>query len=154
VATYVENIRECHGRLMTFNEMFPIAVAENEGTTQSEIFDLLVKDPDAIWDDATKTVRNSCAPDDDACGPVSPRLVPIALFDADLFQLMRATDDWSACPGNAPCVKAVNYAGFFIEDVTSGGVSGRWARYPGMISEDYPSVVQTASFLPTVTLVR
>jgi hypothetical protein len=135
--------------LTTWDRSFPIDTSAALWETLAGAVDRLNADPGAIWNDATNAIEGSCAPD---CAPISPRLVALALFDVDVFQYMRATDSW--CPGNQPCIKAVNFIGFFIESPTAAGVTGRVARYPGLSSEDYPSVAPESSFLPAITLVR
>jgi len=147
--TYAENIAGCNGRLARFGQFVPTGTAAMATETAAAVNALIALDPSASWNFATKTVQNSCAPE---CAPVSPRLVALAVFDVDLYQLMRATNNW--CPGGQRCVRVVNIAGFFVQMVIGNGIVGYVARYPGIISADYPSVISTASFLPTVTLVR
>ena len=57
------------------------------------------QDPLATWDAFVNRVANSCAP---GCGPVSPRLIPVVLFNPDEFQHGRITNIWPGCPGGAP----------------------------------------------------
>jgi hypothetical protein len=148
-STYAENIAGCNGSLARFGQSFPTGTTARAAETAAAATALIALDPGASWDLVTNTVQGSCAP---GCAPVSPRLVALALFDVDLYQLMRATDNW--CPGNQRCVRVVNLVGFFIDLVGGNSIIGNIARYPGVISADYPSVIPTASFLPTVTLVR
>ena len=147
--TYTENIAGCNGHLSRFGQDFATGTTAMAAETAAAAAALVDLDPTAEWDFATNTVINSCAP---ACAPISPRLVSLALFDVDRYQLMRATNAW--CPGIGRCVRVVNMVGFFVNNVVGNGIIGFIARYPGIISADYPTVTQTASFLPTVTLVR
>jgi hypothetical protein len=148
-STYAENIAGCNGNLARFGQVFRTGTTAMAAETFAAAAALIPLDPDAEWDFATNTVINSCAPE---CAPVSPRLVAIAVFDVDLYQFMRATNGW--CSGSERCVTVVNVIGFFIQNVVGNGIIGSVARYPGIVSADHPSVISTASFLPTVTLVR
>lgn len=122
------------------------------GSTTNAFNDLIALDPGASWDAATNSIQGSCAP---ACAPISPRLVLIALFDVDLYQLMRATNNWGACPGGNRCVRVSNLAGFFMDRVEGGGnLVGYIARHPGLVSPLAPTLTDTSSFLPAITLVR
>jgi hypothetical protein len=148
-STYADNMAGCNDRFTTFGEFIPTGTTAMTAETAAGAAALVALDPGASWHSATNTVEGSCAPE---CAPVSPRLVALAVFDVDRYQFMRATNDW--CPGDVRCVQVVNVVGFFIQFVTPNGIFGQLARYPGMISADYPSITSEASFLPTVTLVR
>ena len=69
------------------------------------------------WNEGYNRIDNSCAP---ACAPISPRLIPIALFDPDRFQLRSRSSppDWTradvGCPTNSPCITVTNIVGFFV----------------------------------------
>ena len=150
--TYEENIAGCNGRLAGFGEDFLLGTSEMGATTTAGVNDLIALDPGASWDAGTNNVQGSCAP---GCAPISPRLVALALFDVDRYQLMRATDDWTGCPDNTPCVRVTNILGFFLDQVNGGGgVDGYIARYPGLLSLDNPTLSATSSFLPAISLVR
>jgi hypothetical protein len=112
-----------------------------------ELFD---SDPCAVWNVATSNVGGSCAP---GGALISPRLVALAVFDVDAYQLMRATGNWP-CISGGRCVTVVNIVGFFIESVAGGVITGRVARYPGLVWPDNPTVPLLSSFLPAITLVR
>jgi Putative Flp pilus-assembly TadE/G-like len=148
--SYDENISGCNSHLSLFAEQFPTGSSSLLGATASGFADLIAADSLATWDPGTNSVQNSCAPG--PCGAISPRLVPIVLFDVDQYQLMRATDNW--CPGNIRCVKVANIVGFFIESASGIGAVGYVARYPGLVSPGNPSLSAASSFLPAVTLVR
>jgi hypothetical protein len=146
--SYAANIDGCNERLSTWGRSYPIDPTATLSATLLSASALLDADDDASWNATTQMIEDSCAPD---CAPISPRLVPLALFDVRVFQLMRATDTW--CPGG-PCIQAVNLVGFFIEEVTGTELRGRLAQYPGLRSADYPPLVANSSFLPAITLLR
>jgi hypothetical protein len=53
------------------------------------------------------------------------------------------------------CVKVVNIIGFFLEGTGGPGVvTGRIARYPGLVSLDSPLISEASSIIPAITLVR
>lgn len=111
--------------------------------------DLVSLDPGAHWNPATNTIDDTCAP---VCAPISPRLVAIALYDVDLFQLRHAMNDWSACPvPGTPCVSIVNIVGFFIADAIPHGF---FTSYPGVVPTDPPKLMAQSSFLKAIALVR
>lgn len=150
-ATYGENIASCNGRPVVIGQVLPTSAQATAPTTAG--FDALIaQDPGASWNTTERTVQGSCAP---ACAPVSPRMVAIALYDIDLFQYRRATNDWSACPAGGRCVDIVNVVGFFVDRVeASGDVVGYLGNYPGLVSRATPALVAQSSFLKAMTLVR
>ena len=119
--------------------------------------------PPLTWNASQSRVDNSCAP---GCAPISPRMIPVALFDPQRFQLGRALSppDWTrpdvGCPTNSPCITVTNIAGFFIHCVSSrpcdgsGTPHGHFLRYPGMIVATAPTFVDDASWLVTTHLIR
>jgi Flp pilus assembly protein TadG len=133
---------------------------------------LIEQDPGASFNTSTKTIQGSCAP---TCAPVSPRIVPIAVWDIDEFQWRRATSSWGtevytdangtahslpggSCPGTgAQCVRVVNILGFFIDHTTNGNpktVVGYLTTIPGSLSAGTSGVATAASFLKVIQLVR
>ncbi len=149
--TFEQNISGCNGGLATVGQQFSTGAFGDVAATVDGFAELLAADPDADWDPFTQAIEGSCAP---GCAPLSPRLVALAVFDVNAYQLARATADWTACTGGAPCVNIVNIVGFFIDDIVVGDAVGYVTRYPGLVSPDAPSVTEVSSFLPTVTLVR
>jgi hypothetical protein len=151
------NLDPCNGQEIAVGEQIPISGVSPTGAD----FEVLVgQDPSASWNAATRRIDGSCAP---VCAKISPRLVPIAVFDVELFQFRQASTDpnkWNMClarrpcqpcPGGAPCVSIVNIVGFFIFD---GAPSGYLTSYPGVIPRDAPVLTAQSSFLKATTLVR
>jgi hypothetical protein len=153
------NIATCVGHPVHIGDYLP---TENVGTgpIKSGTNDLIAKDPNATWNSTTKTVQNSCAPSSNCPNvtgyvAVSPRIVPIALFDIEDFQHRSLANDQSPCPTGGQCVKVVNILGFFVSTVDNGGnVTGYLMTIPGDSDSGVPSVAESASFLRTVRLVR
>ena len=152
VNDYAQNIASCNGQSVAVGDLVPLSVAATAAMTDTGMSNLIASDPGATWNAGLKHIDGSCAP---ACAAVSPRLVAIALYDVDQYQLNLATGDWSACPGGTPCVRIVNMLGFFL-DATVGvaAVSGYLTAYPGLVSTTAPTVSTQSSFLKAVTLVR
>jgi hypothetical protein len=153
------NISTCVGHPVHIGDYLP---TENVGTgpIKSGANDLIAKDPNATWNSTTKTVQNSCAPGRNCPNvtgfvAVSPRIVPLALFDIEDFQHRSLANDTSPCPTNSACVKVVNILGFFVNAVDNGGnVTGYLMAMAGDSESGVPSVAASASFLATVRLVR
>jgi hypothetical protein len=150
-STYLEDIAACNGQLVALREQMPLAPAPAAGSTYAALQALLAQDPGATWNFATHTIGNSCAPE---CAAVSPRLIAVALFDPDQFQLRRATADWSGCPTAGPCVTIANIAAVFIHRLSGGSGHGHLVRYPGLSITTAPTFVDQGSWLVTTTLIR
>ncbi len=124
------------------------------------VADLMAKDAGASWDLANKRITGSCVP---ACAPISPRIVPITVFDIDEFQWRREGGDWTSpwktypanpCPTGGRCIRVVNILGFFVDHMSGGDVIGYLTSYPGEFVTGVPSVGGGAAFLMNIQLVR
>jgi len=150
--TYEENIAGCNGQPVALHASVPLRGGPPGTTTRTALQALFAQDSGATWNSVDQRVENSCAP---GCAPVSPRLIAIALFDPDRYQLARATGDWSACPGGTPCIRVSNIIGFFIHLLNGGsGGHGHFVRYAGMSVTDAPTFVDDGSWLVTTNLIR
>lgn len=129
----------------------PLAAPPVPGTTYTALAALMAQDPGATWDFTTHTIGNSCAP---GCAPVSPRLIAVALFDPDEYQWRRATNDWSGCAPEVPCITIANIAAVFIHRLSGGTGHGHFMRYPGMTLTTAPTFVDEGSWLVSTTLIR
>ena len=105
-------------------------------------------------------ITGSCVP---ACAPISPRIVPITVFDIDEFQWRREGGDWTSpwktypanpCPTGGRCIRVVNILGFFVDHMSGGDVIGYLTSYPGEFVTGVPSVGGGAAFLMNIQLVR
>jgi Putative Flp pilus-assembly TadE/G-like len=76
-ATYRRNICACNNSSVTLGTDYEIETGNMVGPTWQGVGDLINEDPNAVWDDATKSVKGSSYGD----GWLnSPRIIKIALF--------------------------------------------------------------------------
>jgi hypothetical protein len=149
---YEQNIASCNGAPVAIGDYVPTETGAKVGPTKFGLEALYNQDPSATFNTTTNTIQGSCAP---GCAPVSPRLIALPVFDADLYQLSRANSDWTACPGGGSCLKIVNILGFFVNQIEeSGDVTGYLMTYPGLLSTSDPTVGSSSSFLMNLTLIR
>ena len=125
---YRDAIGHCIGNPVTIGDYLPLENGVMNGPTNQGIDDLIALDPDATFNTTTKMVEGSCAP---GCGPQSPRIVPIAVFDIEEFNYRRAAGDWTACPGGGKCVQVVKILGYFVSHMSGGDVVGYLMTLPG-----------------------
>ena len=167
-------IKKCIGNPVTIGQYLPTENGAMVGPTdqgvEKDSDSLINQDPKATWDDSTKAVKNSCAP---GCGPFSPRIVPIAVFDFDEFVWRHEANDWKtewipgatgapghpgtasfSCPAGGKCVRVTNIIGFFVESMSGRDVSGRVVMYPGEFVQGAPNLGSGSSFLQVIQLVR
>jgi Flp pilus assembly protein TadG len=150
------NVMEnCPGQTVALGQMIPIEIAP-PGHMQQALSEIISNDVSVTWDDGSATMENSCAP---GCAAISPRLIPIVLFDPQRFQLGRATGNWTqagvGCPTNDPCVRVSNIVGFFVHgEFGSYAAHGHILRYPGSVVTTAPTFHEQASWLVTQMLVR
>jgi Flp pilus assembly protein TadG len=154
--TYQQNMVQCVGQPLRLNDTVPLDITITPAIEAAAFTAVFNQDRNADYDYGNSRIVNSCAP---ACAPVSPRLIPIALYDPLRFQTGLATDNWIAagCPTNNPCVTISNIVGFFVHRVgaTGGfGPHGHVLRYPGAAATGAPTFVDDASWLVTTYLIR
>jgi hypothetical protein len=153
-------IATCVGQIVKRGQYVP---TENGGTGQINHYtdELIAQDPNATWDSQNKKVISGCAPG--ICPtvgfqPVSPRIVPIAVFDLDEFQRRKILSDRGPCIAagfGGQCIKIVNIIGFYVLDLpTSGSVRGYLTSDPGIFVTGPPAIDNAASFLNFIQLVR
>jgi hypothetical protein len=153
--TFQQNVDTCSGQMVELGDTLPVSLTAPPSTT----FDtLLAQDPGVTWNNggggSPPRIENSCAP---GCAPISPRLIPVALYDPDRYQRGRSLNDWVAvgCPTISPCITVTNIVGFFIHGAFGGyGPHGHILKYPGMTSTTAPTFVDDASWLATTHLIR
>ena len=154
--TFLENLENCSGSLVQLGQTLPVELPP-AGDTHSAFYNTLMPaDPDVDWNAGQVRIDNSCAP---GCAAVSPRLIPVALYNPDRFQLGRATNDWTqagvGCPTNSPCITVSNIVGFFVHGSYGGyGPHGHFLKYPGMTATTAPTFVDDASWMVTTHLIR
>ncbi len=169
-AEYRQAIKTCLSKPVSIGDYLPLETGNMVGPTASatktDSDSLINQDPGAMWtpNDQTGRPTGGCVP---SCGALSPRVVPIAVFDLDEYQWRVTENNWTnewipgvgpgggnfICPGGK-CVRVVNIVGVFVTDVVSGDVQGRLMIYPGQLNPSAPGVAIGASFLNTVQLIR
>jgi hypothetical protein len=154
---YENDIEGCNGQMHAIGEQVPLMGSPSalgaSNTTATAINNLIAQDFTADWNIAANRVVNSCAP---ACGAVSPRLIPVVLFDPNQYEIDRA-NSWIGCPGGTPCVTVSNIIGMFIHDNVdyTPRIHGHMVRYPGMkVAPPTPTYNDDASWLTTTALIR
>ena len=147
---YRQAISACIGAPVTIGQYLPMEGGAKIGPTGQGVGNLIALDPDAMFNTSTKSVDNSCAP---ACAPVSPRIVPIAVFDTNDFQWRRASGDWTVCPGGGRCVKVVKILGYFVSRMSGQDVVGYLMTMPGEYVADAP-IPAGGDFLLNIRLVQ
>jgi len=158
---YSAAIANCIGHPVSIGQYLPLENGVMNGPTKAGIDELVAKDPGASWDAASKRITGSCVP---GCAPISPRVVPITVFDIDEFQWRSAgPGDWSSawktypanpCPTGGKCVRVANILGFFVDGMSGSDVVGHLTSYPGEFAAGAPSVGGGAAFLMNIQLVR
>lgn len=138
-----------------------------QGPTVQGVGDLVAMDSGAYWDTATNSVKGGCT-DAGTCvnptgPPISPRIVPIALFDPAAYAA-------GGFNGNGGMARLMNLLGFFVEGMCSDvyatppawcgtgaepskTVVGRLMPYPGQANSASGSA-GPATFLKIVRLIR
>jgi hypothetical protein len=170
---YGFNINHCVAKVYKIGDTIPVETGNMTGMTGKGTYDgtngqnasmgIAQLDPDATWNNTTKTIENSCAPGVCADGKwyaQSPRIVPVPLVNVDAY--LGANPN-----GNGGSVTIVNLFGFFIitpDQAAAAGfnvgngnandvVYGAMVTIPGL-TEGPSTVPITSAFLRQVVLVR
>lgn len=153
-------IGDCIGNPVAIGQYLPLESGAMSGPTDQGVGDLVARDPGASWDPVNRRITGSCVP---GCAPMSPRVVPITVFDIDEFQWRREGGDWTSawkthranpCPTGGKCVRVANILGFFVDRMSGGDVIGYLTSYPGEFMAGGPTVGGGAAFLMNIQLVR
>ena len=169
--TYRWTIKNCVGGVKGIGDTLPVQTGCASGPTGQGVYEavggqslsLYELDPGATWNESTKQIEGSCAPGicaDEQFHAVSPRIVPVSLFDLDQYLA-------SGFNGSGGEVVITNIFGFFIlsreqaegmglRDAQGQGqaadeVYGVMVAVPGLATN---STTQTSSFIQKVILVR
>jgi hypothetical protein len=149
-ADYRYAIGHCIGNPVTIGDWLPLESGTMVGPTGQGVDDLIALDPDATFNTTTKMVDDSCAP---GCGPQSPRIIPISVFDTEDFNYRRASGDWTVCPGGGKCVHVVKILGYFVDHMDGQDVIGYLMTLPGEFVAG-GGMPPGDSFLISIRLVR
>ena len=114
---YERDIGGCNTLIMGFNADLDPEPGNMVGPTSAGMDVLIAKDPDAYWDDYKKEVVSTKNP--------SPRVVAIPLFDPKYYEEGKHS-------GEGASLRAVNYLGFFIEEMQGPDVKGRVCPIGGL----------------------
>ena len=87
--TFQQKVESCNGQMAEIGDTFSVMTTPTTTLTAQALDTVWTRDPypPATWNNSQTRVDNSCAP---GCAPISPRMMPIALFDPRRFQLGRA----------------------------------------------------------------
>ena len=134
---------------VTLLDFAPGDIATNEQHIAEGAEDRVQLDPDAVWNEATGRVDNSCAEDEMPCRSMSPRIMAIALYNP--VALAFAIHD-----GTATKLEITNIVGFFIDSVdpVTHAITGYITRYPGLHDDAAVTFHEDSSFLRTSRLVQ
>ena len=114
---YRWNIGNCNTTVMTFRNPLMAEPGNMTGPTAQGMADLIARDPNAHWDSVNDKVITTMSP--------SPRVVAIPLFDPVYY-------DEGKRNGRNADLMAVNYLGFFIEEMQGNNVVGRITPIGGL----------------------
>jgi hypothetical protein len=144
---YRENIASCNGVPVAIGEEVVNEPGNMIGPTGQGMDLLYDQDPTAYWDEATKTIKDSCAAAVPPCAARSPRLVAVPLFNVDAYA---AQDKQSGRLTFA----VTNIIGVFLDRPQGNTVVGHFMNFPGVFKQGVGEVGEESSFLKTVILVR
>jgi Flp pilus assembly protein TadG len=125
---YSANIASCNTNLVKIGDWMAPENGNMVGPTKQGTDTLMMSDSGAQWNDSCKCVKNSAyAPQP------SPRIRILPLYDPQVYA------DGKASGKSNPQLQVVNYAGFFVEDVTgAGAVTGRLMSVTGQFVSSGP----------------
>ena len=118
---YEWNIGNCNTTIMKFPNLLMAEPGNMTGPTKHGMEELIARDPNARWDTYTNKVVSSMSP--------SPRVVAIPVFDPVFY-------DEGKRNGRNADLRAMNYMGFFIEEMQGNEVVGRITPIGGLLSGD------------------
>lgn len=136
---YRWNIGNCNQTVMPFNAMLTPEPGNMVGPTKQGMEDLIAKDPDAYWDVRQNDYVSTKQP--------SPRVVIIPLFDPDFYENGKHG-------GRNADLRAVNYLGFFVEEMRGNEVVGRVFPVSGLRMGSGYGEAPVGAFPQTIRLVK
>jgi hypothetical protein len=136
---YRWNIGNCNTTMMGFGDLLTAEPGNMVGPTKQGMEDLIALDPNAYWNTATDRVVSSVHP--------SPRIVAIPLFDPVYY-------DTGKQNGRNADLKAVNYMGFFIEQMQGNSVVGRITPIGGLLKGTGGGPTPVNAFPRAIVLVQ
>jgi hypothetical protein len=143
------NLTSCHETPLRIGDLLVPETAATWAQIDAAAGTLRARDAGATWNEGTRRIQGSCA-GELTCTPhtlISPRLVVLPMFDADLYDATRG-------PGSTPQIRIVNFVGFFIDSVLADGIQGYLSLYPGSVHTGFPTVAYQWALLRTAVLTR
>lgn len=150
---YRENIAACDPTIIDPSEgplYLETEPGNMTGPTRQGVEALLTQDlQGAHWDDSANggkggPVSSCMSPPNPTCS-ISPRIVPLPVFDPDEYDSGRAS--------GRQLIKIVKLMGFWVEGMDGGDVVGYLMTYPALATGN-STMHADANFLRTVILVR
>ena len=145
-ADYRNNIVNCNGVPVGIGDTLDNEPGNMVGPTRQGMQDLYDKEPNAYLDTTTNSIVDSCAQATPSCGPQSPRLRPLILFDTGVF--------YAGKTNGLVELRIANIIGFFLNGINGGEVSGYIATLPGLFDEGKGTVAPESAFIKLVQLIR
>jgi hypothetical protein len=136
-ARYEDNIQRCNGTTVRVGDQLPL-IQVHIDWTQVPVDALVGEDPGAYWDGTM--VRNSQF-------AVSPRIVPIALYDPDALAAQPTLSEGSL-------VVVRNIVGVFVMEFNGSQLRAVVVPTAGRFDTSAPVLSESASFLRSIALVR
>ena len=118
---YEWNIGNCNTTVMKFGQPLTAEPGDMVGPTKHGMEELIARDPTASWNESTNKVDSKMHP--------RPRVVAIPTFDPVKY-------DGGKRSGRGADLFAVNYIGFFIEEMRGNEVLGRITPIGGLFTGD------------------
>jgi hypothetical protein len=156
---YRENIGRCNSLGVQAGDTLWSEPGNMIGPTNQGMADLIAQDPGASFNSTTGEIEDSCAGEANACFcpnaegdlesctlPISPRLVPIPVFDVDQYSLQDKSS------GKFP-LRITRILGFFVNGMDGNDVTGHLYPYPSEPGTG-GSLNNQSSFLRSVILIR
>jgi Flp pilus assembly protein TadG len=136
---YARDIAGCNTTIVGFGIDLTPEPGNMVGPTQDGMDGLIASDPDAYWDTVNDKVVSTKNP--------SPRVVAIPLFDPDYYESGKHNSRGAS-------LRAVNYLGFFIEEMQGNEVKGRITPIGGLYKGSGYGPAPTGAFPKVIRLVQ
>jgi hypothetical protein len=147
-ARYRQNIAECNPDAGTISIGDTVVTEPGNmiGPTKQGVDDLIAQDKGAYWDGTG--ISGSCAP---SCAPMSPRIVPIVVFNVEDYYDDKFDGDSNHVNGRYD-LPVEDLICFFVEPMQGNDVMGRFMECP--VANNDPVGEDASPFLRRVILVR
>jgi hypothetical protein len=137
-AKYQENIETCNSLPVSVDDWLQTEPGNMIGPTKHGVEALIAQDPGASWNPTTKKVEGSCC-------ALSPRVVPIALYNPDVYA--------DGQQNGRTEIQVSNIVGFFVDSLNGNDVIGYLTVYPGQGRANV-ELPNESAFLRSIVLTR